>query len=263
MSYPSKELNEYRSAIHSLKRILKERKITYRQLGEGIGLTESGVKKIFSAKDGSFQRLVEICRFIGVSLVEIIDDGDIKSVSYSTQQQTSFLNEPELFFLYWCLVYERRSFDTAKKFLKLSDKRAFQLARKLDSLKLIKLLPQNKIQVPSIKAIRWKNDGEFTKQIYKSWAQSLVHSVAKPNGAENEFFLLRYLQMRKSTYKEFMAALETLEGEFVRRSIYEMRTSPSNLEHVRWLVASDNQSFIKASKQSINLFTPHGELGET
>jgi transcriptional regulator with XRE-family HTH domain len=245
MSGPKKELNEYRSAITSLKRILKDRKITYRELGDGIGLTESGIKKIFAATDGSFQRLIEICGFVGVSIVEIIDDGGIKNVSYTSSQQDAFLREPELFYLYWCLVYERRSYDESTETLRLSEKKAFQLARKLDLLKLIKLLPKGRIRVPSIKAVRWKNNGEFTKTIYQNWSKSLVADLAKPLGKENEFFLLRYLQMKKSTYKEFVSAMEALEDEFVRRSIYEMKTAPNDLEHVRWLVASDNQSFLE------------------
>lgn len=51
--------------------------------------------------------------------------------------------------------------------------------------------------------------------------------------------------MKKSTYKEFVSAVEALEGEYVRRSIYEMKTAPKDLNHVRWLVASDNKSFVE------------------
>ncbi len=74
MADKQRELNEYRAAIDILKRTLKERGLTYRQLGKGIGLSESGVKKIFLARDGSFQRLAEICRYVGLSLSEIVED---------------------------------------------------------------------------------------------------------------------------------------------------------------------------------------------
>lgn len=251
MATPNQALNEYRNAIQALKRVLKERKITYRQLGSEIGMTESGIKKIFAAKDGSFQRLVEICRVVGVSIVEIIDDGKIKSVTYSNEQQAAFLKDPDLFFLYWCLVYERRTFENAKEALGLSEERAFKLARTLDVLKLIRLLPENKIRIPSIKAIRWEGDGEFTQKIYRSWSKNLINSFTKPVSSENEFFQVRYMQMKKSTYQEFLSALKALEEEFVRRSIYEMRTSPGSLNHVRWLVASDNRSFVESNKQSL------------
>lgn len=127
----------------------------------------------------------------------------------------------------------------------MSEKKAFQLARKLDLLNLIKLLPKGRIRVPSLKAVRWMSEGEFTKTIYQNWSKKLVEELAKPQGNENEFFLLRYMQMKKSTYKEFASAIEALEGEFVRRSIYEMKTAPNDVEHVRWLVACDNKSFVE------------------
>lgn len=239
-----RDLNEYRIAITTLKKVLKERGLTYRELGDGIGLSESGVKKIFAAQDGSFQRLVEICRFIGVSLMEIINDEQVIDVSFSQEQQKSLSEDPMLFYFYWQLVYERRPIAFAKQFFKLSDSDAFRLLRKLDVLNLIKLLPGDRIRLPSVKAVRWTGDGKFVQKIYRSWSRLLVDNVTKPNRAEGDFFLLRYLQMKKGTYAEFIAAIKALEDEFVRRSIYEMRIESNNLEHVRWLVALDNRSFV-------------------
>ncbi len=240
------DLNEYRLAIKALKKALKARGLTYRELGDGIGLSESGVKKIFAAQDGSFQRLVEICRFIGISHLEILNDGQVIDVSFSKEQQKFFLDDPKLFYFYWQLVYERRSLVEARLSLQLTDKESHRLVRKLDALNLLKLLPGDRIRIPSIKAVRWAGDGEFVQKIYHKWARVLIDSLAKSRQKEGEFFLLRYLKMKPNTYLEFIAALKSLEDEFSRRSIHEMRTEANKVEHVRWLVASDNRSFIEA-----------------
>ncbi len=128
--------------------------------------------------------------------------------------------------------------------LHLSKTEAFRLARKLDVLGLIKLLPGDRLRIPSIKAVHWSGDGEFIRTIYRNWSRSLIERIAKPENSEGDVFLLRYLQMTKKTYGEFLTALHTLESEFVRRSIQEMRTQPAGLKHVRWLVAADNRSFV-------------------
>jgi len=250
MTGKTKEPNEYRAAIGNLKQALKQRELTYRELAKGIGLSESGVKKIFSARDGSFQRLAQICRYIGLSLNELIEDNRTLSVEFTAEQQKEFLKNPKLFQYYWLLVYERLSQSSLQTNLQLSKAEAFRLARKLDILGLIKLLSGDRMRLPSIKAVRWIGEGEFLSNLYRNWSRALVDDVAKPEITNGEFFLLRYLQMTPKTFAEFIAAQRALEEEFVRRSIQEMRVQPTGLEHVRWLMAADNRSFVTGRRMA-------------
>lgn len=239
-----KEPNEYRAATERLKQALKQRRITYHELAKGIGLSESGVKKIFSAQDGSFQRLAQICRYVGISLSELIEDRRTLSVGFTVTQQNEFLKNATLFQYYWLLVYERLPQKASANSLHLSKAEAFRLARKLDTLDLIKLLPGGRMRLPSIKAVRWVGDSEFLRNLYRNWSRSLLEKLAKPETKDGEFFLLRYLQMTPKTFAEFIAAQRSLEEEFVRRAIQEMRVKSPGLEHVRWLIAVDNRSFV-------------------
>lgn len=244
MAATKKEPTEYRLAISRLKLALKERTLTYRELAAAIGLSESGIKKIFAAKDGSFQRLVEICRYIGISITELLEDTRTLNVGFTEQQQKEFLKQPILFHYYWLLVYERRHQNELQKDLQLSKAESFRIARKLDHLGLIKLLPGDRIRLPSIKAVRWGGDGEFLRKLYHNWSLALINDVTKTQKKSGEVFLLRYFQMTAKTFAEFTEALQTIEDEFVRRSIHEMRLQSAGLEHVRWLVAADNRSFV-------------------
>lgn len=244
MSDRAKGLTEYQVATRNLKRAVKQRGLTYRELAYGVELSESGVKKIFLAKDGSFQRLAQICRYVGISMSELVEDDRTQEVGFSSRQQQEFLKEPMLFKLYWLLVYERRSSPSTQEVLRLGKAESFRLMRKLDNLGLIKLLPGDRVRLPSIKAVRWTGDGEFIRKLYRDWSRSLVDASGMTVPQKNDLFLLRYLQMTPQTYSEFKEALSSLEGEFVRRSIHEMRTQPSKVGHVRWLVAADNRSFV-------------------
>ena len=239
------EPNEYNVAINHLKLRLKEKKISYSELAKGIGLSESGIKKIFAAGDTSFLRLVQICTYAGLSLAEIVDDRRQADVIFSERQQEQFLNEPILFQFYWMLVYERRSLQAVQKELRLNKVDAFKIARKLDQLDLIKLLPGDRINIPSVRAVRWVGQGKFLSKLYREWSYKLIDNVAKPVPLPEELFIIRYQQMTKKTYSEFMAAQKALEDEFVRRSIQEMQNQGSDLRHVRWIVAADNKSFVE------------------
>lgn len=243
----SKELTEYQLATANLKRRLREKGITYGALAKSVGLSESGVKKIFIAKDGSFQRLAQLAQHAGVAMAALLADHQTVEVGFTDSQQQEFQKTPKLFLLFWLLVYERQPLPRAQAALRLAKAESLRLLRMLDELSLVKLLPQDRVQVPAVQAVRWRGEGAFVQALYRDWAKNLLESVEKPRAREGEYFLLRYLQMTPQTHQDFTAALHNLEEEFVRRSIQEMRAQPEKTHHVRWLVAADTKSFVTGS----------------
>ncbi len=244
MKTKTQELNQYEVIIGNLKAQLKEKGITYSELAQGIGLSESGIKKIFSGSDISITRLSQICQYAGISLNEVVDDHRTSVVDFTEQQQNEFLKNLNLFYVYWLLVYERLPIEQIQNHLKIGKLEAFKLTRKLDDLKLIKLLPNDRVRVPSIRAVNWTGQGKFVTKLYREWSSQLLSDVTQFNKSSDQVFILRYLPMSDETYKEFKLALKTLEDEFVRRSIFEMKTKPNDLQHVRWSVSADQKSFV-------------------
>ena len=88
--------NEYQVATSALKRVLKKQGMTYLELGRAIGMSESGIKKLFGARDGSFQRLAQICAALGLTMAELFegDDETMLELSYSEKQQQFLVDVP-------------------------------------------------------------------------------------------------------------------------------------------------------------------------
>lgn len=86
----------YAHVMQTLKRTLRARGWTYARLGEAIGLSESGIKKIFAADDGSFQRVVRICAVLGLSLDELLQlaEADPEPWRLTDEQERYFAREP-------------------------------------------------------------------------------------------------------------------------------------------------------------------------
>lgn len=243
MQDTNKTLSEYQLVIKNLKKILKDLKFSYKDIAVEIGLSESGVKKIFLAQDGSFQRISQICNLVGVSLLELLEDSRTFEVNFNKKQQDEFIKDSILFRIYWALVYERKTLDFVQQDLNLDKKDTFRRLRKLDSLHLLKLLPHDRLQLPSIQAVRWSGTGEFMDKIYRESSRHLLESVAKTRTEPDEVFRLRYLPMTEKTYSEFQSALSSLDDEFTRRSIHELRTKASETKPVRWMTVADNRRY--------------------
>lgn len=243
----AKGRNQYEAATATLKLELKRQKLTYRDLAKRVGLSESGMKKILTAKDGSFQRLAEICDALGLAMRDLMEGHDegMLDLAYTESQQEFLLAQPQAFRLYWALVYERRNLPEAEKIAMVDSKQSFSLLRRLDQLQLLELLPQGRVRVPAVRQIRWVGGGPLVKKMYRDWTRAFLDRVATPDPPPGAFFLTRYFRASQRTADELTQALRDLEAEFVRRAIREMRTEAPGLVHLRWIAAVDNRSYLE------------------
>ena len=57
--------------VDALKRVLKARGLTYADIARGLDLSEASVKRIFSKRDFTLERLDEVCRLAGIDFAEL------------------------------------------------------------------------------------------------------------------------------------------------------------------------------------------------
>lgn len=239
---------EYKAIMSILKRLLKERGISYKDLGKSLGLSESGVKKIFGSEDSSFGRLSEIAAVLGLKIFDLLEEAQtahLEKLSFTEAQQNAFLKDYVLFSVFYKVTFERLSPEEAQKALGLTEAKIFRYLKRLDEIGLVDLLPGNKIRPPALRAVRNFGDGPFLRKLYKEWGVSLVHELAVPSFQEEGNFIVRSLQMKEDTYNEFLGRLRDLDAEFTRRGVTEMSVSTKSLKSMRWISLTDQNSFVR------------------
>ncbi len=65
-------MSESTAIIQVLKRSLKSKGLTYKDIAKRVGLSEASVKRVFSAKTFTLQRLESVCMAIGMSMAELV-----------------------------------------------------------------------------------------------------------------------------------------------------------------------------------------------
>ena len=245
----SRELEDVRAVLILLKRILKERGLSYRDLGERLGLSESGIKKIFASSDCSYRRLSQICNVVGVRVVDLlneIDRAEGKGFEFTERQQTYFLKNMGVFGFFVKLVVERQPIDEIESELRLSKKEIFTYLKKLDELALIQLHRDARVRLPKLSYVRDFGPGPLLETAYQRWGQQLVSDLAHPKFQSSGQFVVRCFKMRDDTYQELLARVLELESEFLRRAVREMSISSRGLKTMRWMSLIDQRSFINA-----------------
>lgn len=245
-----KELIEFKSILAALKKILRERGISYADLAQKVGLSESGIKKIFGSRDCSYGRLSQIAKALGLRMVDLLDEIDrseLRGVQFSPKQQDYFLKNIRVFRFFVKLVVERQSISEIQKEFQLKEKDIFSLLKKLDDIGLVQLLPKGEVKLPRLSLVKDFGPGPLLSKIYQEWGQSIVHELAHPKFQGSGQFIVRCLKMKEDTYQELLARLLEIEKEFLKRAVREMSVSTLKLKSVRWIWMTDDQSFIKGA----------------
>lgn len=244
---------EFGLIISYVKRLMKEQGMTYKDLASELGLSESGVKKIFTGTDASFSRLSEIAGALGLSVSDLlagVEKPKSTSAQFTPKQQDYFLRHMDVFHFFFRLVIERARVDRIRDEEELTEAEVFSYLRRLDELKLIKLLPGDEVRLPPLSAVKDFGKGPLLEKIYQDWALDLVRSRAHPVHQESSEFIVRYLRLTDETFQEFKQRLKDLELDVLRKGLREMNLYPDKLRSWRWISLTDQESYVQGIKRS-------------
>jgi DNA-binding Xre family transcriptional regulator len=148
--------------IQTLKRALKSQGRTYAEIAVCLDLSEASVKRMFSRNRFSLQRLDQVCQMLGMEisdLVQMMHEQRLQMLSeLSLEQEQILVADLELLLIAVC-VLNRWSFEQILDYFSLSEPRAVQLLSRLDKLKMIKLLPGNRVRLLVAPNFRWRENG--------------------------------------------------------------------------------------------------------
>lgn len=177
--------------LSTLKKCLKAKGITYRQLAEKIGLSEASIKRLFSEQTFSLNRLEEICNVMDLNFYDLAkisaDALDVPSM-LTVDQEWVLSENPKLLVFFYLLLNGREPVSIVKDY-DISEKESLQFLLKLDKIKLIELYPDNKVRLLTQKNITWRKNGPmraiYEKKITEEFLSSPFDLADERLGFEN------------------------------------------------------------------------------
>ncbi len=229
------------AAFDTLKRALRARGHTYRQVGVRIGLSESAVKKIFSNRDCSLSRLSQLAEVAGLSLSELFEQAErpaFERFRIDHERQRWLLEHPDAFWLYWRLVMDRLTPAQIRQRWSLSEAWMTRHLAQLDRAGLIEFGPEDRVRLPHGELVQWVSGGPLLTWLERSWSRALVEDLV---GGAPGMLRLHELQLREETARELEASLQALVDEFLRRARREQALTPERDRHARRLLVATAQ----------------------
>lgn len=162
------ETPEANRLVSTLKRCLKIKGLTYSGLALEMNLSESTVKRMFASNKLSMQRFEQICRVLELSIYDVSKmarsdiDGEVPNMLSNEQEQALADNLDLLIGFH--LLLNGWGFDQILAAFKWSEPELIKVLTTLDKLKLITLLPENRVKLLTASHIRWRKDGAVKKR---------------------------------------------------------------------------------------------------
>jgi transcriptional regulator with XRE-family HTH domain len=164
--------------IDTLKQALKNHRLTYAEVARRLDMSEANVKRMFASKRFTLERLEDVCRLMQMELTDLFQlyEESRQRITQLTEEQEKELVSDIQLLLVAVSVRNHLSFDEMITNYNIPETECIRCLAKLDKLKIIDLLPGNRIKLRIAEDFRWLPNGPierfFEKQIQSQFLKS-------------------------------------------------------------------------------------------
>ena len=206
-------MTEAKRLLATLKRLLKSRGYTYRKIASALSLSEPTVKRIFSNGNLSLERLTQLAALANLTIQELVNEAandEPHIVHLSLQQEKELASNSILLLVAVCTLNHWSMADVVKTY-QISETACLQHLLHLDRLRLIDLLPGNRIRLNVSRDFDWLPEGPI-RQLFRQ--QALGDFVDDGFHAANDSFVFLNGMLTPAAAMQFQAKLRKLKQDF-------------------------------------------------
>jgi len=155
-------MSQHTLLIATLKQTLKSHGKTYDDVAQHLSLSEASVKRLFSEQSFTLQRLEDICHLLNIEISDLVqlmqEQYTIHLSELSVQQESDIANDVGLLLVTVCIL-NKWTKENIIEYFNFTEPQCIGYLTKLDKLKLIELLPRNKIKLLVAANFKWRDNG--------------------------------------------------------------------------------------------------------
>jgi DNA-binding Xre family transcriptional regulator len=230
-------VSESAQIISLLKRSLKTKGLTYRDLARRVGLSEASIKRVFAEETFSLQRLESICTAIDMTVSELVrlaaDSREPLSQYLTLEQEQLLAADPQLLACCYLLINGRGT-EQIRKRMDLTERQLRVLLVKLDAAGLIELLPKLKTRLRVGPIIIWRADGP----VHRAYEQQVKSEFLRTQFlAAQEALHFRSAELSAASINILNRKLEQLARDFAELAALDVKLQTSEKSSVALLLA--------------------------
>ena len=206
-------MTEIELLVKTLKRRLKLQGITYRDLAERLKVSEPSIKRLFANRRFTLERLVEIANLLGFTLAELAQEAassEGRVQVLSEIQERELVADEKLLLVAVCVLNQWTVDDITRRYA-LSEAEVVQRLLRLDRLRLIQLLPMNRIRLNVARDFDWLPQGPIRQYFI---AQGLSDFLASGFSGNDEVLAFSHGMLTDAAILRMQAEIRKLRQKF-------------------------------------------------
>ena len=206
-------MSQSQAMITTLKQVLRSQGKTYKDVAEALELSEASVKRLFAEKTFSLERFEKVCDFVGMEIAELIVQMEThadKITHLTYEQEKELVSDIRLLIVAVCLINHWRYEEIIATY-DINQFQAIQLMAKLDRMKIIQLLPGNRVKRIIDRNFNWLPNGPIQRFYERSVQAEFFKSTFNGPG---EFRVFVNGMLSRSSNQEMVKKAQRLIQEF-------------------------------------------------
>lgn len=162
-------MSETAQLVATIKKQLKSQSLTYRDVALALKISEPSIKRMFASGRLTVDRLVQISSFLGFTLAELTKEAQAAQPTLRTlteKQEREVVSDPKLLMVAVCAL-NHWTMDEIVGLYRLSEAECIKYLLHLDTLRIIDLLPGNRIRLNVSRDFDWLPFGPI-KQYFQT-----------------------------------------------------------------------------------------------
>jgi len=215
--------------VATLKKQLKARGLTYRDVAERLDLSESAVKHMFSTGNFSLRRLDALCEIIES------DFGELVGLSEAQEQrlerlplefEQEIVADIKLLLITYCLV-NYWTFDEILERYDVSRAEGLKYLRRLDRMKIIEVLPGERVRLLIANNFAWRRNGPMERYFTRRVQTDFFRHDFSTDGAIR---VAKNGMLSKKAQAQLREKLKSI-GELFDETTWDERKLPARERH--------------------------------
>lgn len=199
--------------LAALKKHLRASGITYAEVAQALDLSEASIKRLFAQQGFTLPRLEQVCEFASIELSDLVElmQRQQRQVEQLTEEQEAEIASEVLLLMIAVSVINGFSYQDLLSHYQLSEAECIQRLARLDRLKLLDLLPGNRIKLHIAPNFRWAPNGPIQRFFLEYVAKDFFDS--RFDGSSEKLLVLNGL-LSGTGNSELQEKMDKLAMEF-------------------------------------------------
>lgn len=199
--------------LDSLRAHLKARQLTYKDLAQGLDLSEVSIKRLFANADCSLERLESICAYLQIEFADLFKSSPKKRklISRLTQQQEmEFARSKDLLMVAVCAL---NHWSTREMWahLQINRQQGTMLLKRLDEMGFLELITPDQYKLRVSHNFAWITNGPIMRMV-QGMSEEFFNDAFDGDG---EILRIINIRVSKAAQLRLRNRLEKIAQEYV------------------------------------------------